>query len=91
LLDNHKPSNNIRLWCGSVFDKILKIPSQYSILPMVLVYISSFIMLNFQIFKYFEIPLLMDISFSIEIQALLSQITQNVVCFGTPLESLRWP
>jgi hypothetical protein len=91
LLDNHKPSNNIKLWCGSAFDKTLKIPSHYSILPMVLVYISSFIMFNFQNSKYFEIPLLMDLSFSIEIQTLLSQITQNVVSFGTSIESLGWP
>jgi hypothetical protein len=48
-------------------------------------------MFNFQNSTYFEIPLLMDLSFSIEIQTLLSQIAQNVVSFGTPIESLGWP
>jgi hypothetical protein len=45
-------------------------------------------MFNFQNSKYFEIPLLVDLSFSIEIQTLLSKIAQNEVSFGTPLDSL---
>ncbi len=92
LLVGQKPSNNIGVYWAIGFDKHSKIPSQYSIYGFItLTYISSFKILDFPNFKYFETPLLMNFSFSIDFKASSPQIGWKKTSFQIPLGSLGQP
>lgn len=58
---------------------------------MILAYISSFRILSFQNFKYFEIPLLMNCTFFTNFEASFPQIGQKGIGFGIPVGSLGRP
>jgi hypothetical protein len=58
---------------------------------MALAYVLFFRMFNFQNSKYFYIPLLKNLSSSIDFETSLPQIKQNGINFKTPFGSLGQP
>jgi hypothetical protein len=58
---------------------------------MTITYISSFKILSFKNFKYFEIPLLINFSFFIDFEASFPQIKWKGIGFGIPLGNLGRP